>query len=111
MRGLLRATPGVGAVLVVERASVSLMSLALRAGVDDAIELSQVGPQLAGVLSELASRLEDELGIWTRHYHDPKTPLRHVPGQVMAYRGPEHPGLRLPGLLEGRADRLVACFV
>jgi excisionase family DNA binding protein len=59
---LLRATRGAGAVLVVEHPSARLMSLALRAGVSDAIELSQVGSQLAGAFSELASRLEDELG-------------------------------------------------
>jgi pilus assembly protein CpaE len=58
---LLRATTGAGAVLVVEHPSAKLMSLALRSGVNDAIELSDVGPQLAGTLSDLAYRLDQEL--------------------------------------------------
>ncbi len=43
---LLRATRGAGAVLVVQHPSAKLMSLALRSGVNDAIELSDVGAQL-----------------------------------------------------------------
>ena len=66
---LLKATRGAGAVLVVEHPSAKLMSLALRSGVDDAIELSDVGPQLARTLGELASRLDEELAA-------PPTPAR-----------------------------------
>ena len=68
---LLKATRGAGAVLVVEHPSAKLMSLALRSGVDDAIELSDVGPQLARTLGELASRLDEELAA---------PPPRHEPG-------------------------------
>jgi pilus assembly protein CpaE len=58
---LLKATPGAGAVLVVEHSSTALMRLALRAGIDDAIELSQIATHLPDALNELALRLEDEL--------------------------------------------------
>ena len=68
---LLRATRGAGAVLVVEHPSAKLMSLALRSGVNDAIELSDVGPQLARTLSDLAYRLDQELAA---------PPARHEPG-------------------------------
>jgi pilus assembly protein CpaE len=67
---LLRATRGAGAVLVVEQPSAKVMSLALRSGVNDAIELSEVGPQLARTLGDLAFRLNDELAA---------PPLRHEP--------------------------------
>ncbi len=50
---LLRATRGAGAVLVVQHPSAKLMSLALRSGVNDAIELSDVGAQLARTLGDL----------------------------------------------------------
>ena len=68
---LLRATRGAGAVLVVEHPSAKVMSLALRSGVNDAIELSDVGPQLARTLGELAFRLDEELAA---------PPPRHEPG-------------------------------
>ncbi len=68
---LLKTTRGAGAVLVVEHPSAKLMSLALRSGVDDAIELSDVGPQLARTLGELAYRLDEELAA---------PPPRHEPG-------------------------------
>ena len=58
---LLKATEGAGAVLVVEHSSTALMRIALRSGVNDAIELSQIGAQLPDALDELALRLEDEL--------------------------------------------------
>jgi pilus assembly protein CpaE len=58
---LLKATPGAGAVLVVEHSSTALMRIALRSGVNDAIELSQIGTHLPDALDELAFRLEDEL--------------------------------------------------
>jgi pilus assembly protein CpaE len=58
---LLKATPGAGAVLVVEHSSTALMRLALRSGVNDAIELSQIGTYLPDALEELAVRLEEEL--------------------------------------------------
>jgi pilus assembly protein CpaE len=58
---LLKTTRGAGAVVVVEHPSAKLMSLALRSGVDDAIELADVGPQLARTLGELAFRLDEEL--------------------------------------------------
>ena len=59
---LLRATRGAGAVLVVQHPSAKLMSLALRSGVNDAIELSDVGAQLARSLGDLAYRLDEEAG-------------------------------------------------
>jgi pilus assembly protein CpaE len=58
---LLKATPGAGAVLVVEHSSTALMRLALRSGLSDALELSQVGAHLPDALDELALRLEEEL--------------------------------------------------
>jgi len=68
---LLQTTRGAGAVLVVQHPSAKLMSLALRSGVNDAIELSEVGPQLARTLSDLAYRLDQELSA---------PPVRHEPG-------------------------------
>ena len=70
---LLRATRGAGAVLVVQRPSAKLMSLALRSGVNDAIELSEVGAQLARTLGDLAYRLDEELAA---------PPMRHEPGSA-----------------------------
>lgn len=58
---VLKGTRGSGAVLVVEHPSAKLMSLALRSGVNDAIELSDVGVQLASAVSDLALHLDDEL--------------------------------------------------
>ncbi|HXW82652.1 MAG TPA: P-loop NTPase [Acidimicrobiales bacterium] len=58
---LLKATQGAGAVLVVEHSSTALMRIALRSGVNDAIELSQIGVYLPDALEELAIRLEEEL--------------------------------------------------
>lgn len=58
---LLKATRGAGAVLVVEHPSAKLMSLALRSGVNDAIELADVSLQLGGALDDLAYRLDEEL--------------------------------------------------
>ena len=58
---LLKATEGAGALLVVEHSSTALMRIALRSGVNDAIELSQIAAQLPDALDELALRLEDEL--------------------------------------------------
>jgi pilus assembly protein CpaE len=58
---LLKVTPGAGAILVVERPSAELMRSALRAGVDDALDLNEVAPHLAEGVSELAYRLEEEL--------------------------------------------------
>ncbi len=58
---LIKATPGVGAVIVVEHLSLALMRIALRAGVGDAIELSTIETHLPDVLGELALRLEAEL--------------------------------------------------
>ena len=49
----------------------NLMSLALRSGVNDAIELSEVGAQLARSLGDLAYRLDEELAA---------PPMRHEPG-------------------------------
>jgi pilus assembly protein CpaE len=68
---LLRATRGAGALLVVQHPSAKLMSLALRSGVNDAIELSEVGPQLARTLGDLAYRLDEELAA---------PPIKHEPG-------------------------------
>ncbi len=70
---LLKATRGAGAVLVVEHPSAKLMSLALRSGVNDAIELSDVGSQLVAALGELAYRLDAELAA---------PPPRHEPGSA-----------------------------
>jgi pilus assembly protein CpaE len=70
---LLRATRGAGAVLVVQHPSAKLMSLALRSGVNDAIELSEVGAQLARTLGDLAYRLDEELAA---------PPVRHEPGSA-----------------------------
>ncbi len=58
---LLKATPGAGAVIVVKTPSAELLRSALRAGVDDALDLSEVGPHLAQAVAELAYRLEEEL--------------------------------------------------
>ena len=58
---LLKETPGTGAVLVVDRPSSELMRLALRAGVNDALQLSEVASQLAVAVTELAHRLEGDL--------------------------------------------------
>jgi pilus assembly protein CpaE len=58
---VLKTVPAAAAVLVVERPSAELMRVALRAGVDDAVELSSVGLHLANTVSELADRLEREL--------------------------------------------------
>jgi len=70
---LLRATRGAGAVLVVQHPSAKLMSLALRSGVNDAIELSEVGAQLARALGDLAYRLDEELAA---------PPMRPEPGSA-----------------------------
>ncbi len=70
---LLKATRGAGAVLVVEHPSGKVMSLALRSGVNDAIELSDLGSQLAAVLGELAYQLDAELSA---------PPPRHEPGSA-----------------------------
>jgi pilus assembly protein CpaE len=58
---VLKGTRGSGAVLVVEHPSAKLMSLALRSGVNDAIELSDVGAQLASAVSDLALQLDEDL--------------------------------------------------
>jgi pilus assembly protein CpaE len=68
---LLRATRGAGAILVVEHPSAKLMSLALRSGVNDALELADVGPQLARTIGDVAFRLNEELAA---------PPIRHEPG-------------------------------
>jgi pilus assembly protein CpaE len=70
---LLKATRGAGAVLVVDHPSAKLMSLALRSGVDDAVELADVGSELVGTLGELAHRLDSELSA---------PPPRHEPGSA-----------------------------
>lgn len=57
----LEATPGTGAVLILDSASVELMRLALRAGVHDALSLASADEHLAGVVADLLARLEDEL--------------------------------------------------
>ena len=72
---LLKATEGAGAVLVVEHSSTALMRIALRSGVNDAIELSQIGAQLPDALDELAFRLEDELAA---------PPAKHAAGRNAA---------------------------
>jgi pilus assembly protein CpaE len=58
---ILKANRGSGAVLVVQQPSAKLMSLALRSGVNDAIELVDVGRELPSTLSELAFHLDEEL--------------------------------------------------
>ncbi len=58
---LLRGTPGVGAVLVVDRLSSDLMRLSLRAGIDDAIDVAQVASELPSAVSDLVGRLEEDL--------------------------------------------------
>ncbi len=58
---VLKATPGTGAVLVVSRPSAEVMRLALRAGVDDALDLADAGPDLAQAVAEVAYRLEQGL--------------------------------------------------
>jgi pilus assembly protein CpaE len=57
----LEATPGTGAVLVVDGASVDLMRLALRAGVHDALSLSSATEHLPAVIADILPRLEDQL--------------------------------------------------
>ena len=63
----LKATPGTGAVLVLDFVSPRLMSLALRAGVNDAVNLESADEHLAKALADLARRLEDDIG---RHRDD-----------------------------------------
>ena len=57
----LEATPGTGAVLLVDFASPTLMSLALRAGLNDALSLDSANEHLAKAVADLARRLEDDL--------------------------------------------------
>jgi pilus assembly protein CpaE len=57
----LEATPGTGAVLVVDGASPKVMRAALRAGISDALDLASVGDHLAGTAEELVPRLERDL--------------------------------------------------
>jgi pilus assembly protein CpaE len=59
--GLLKSTPGSGAVLIIETPSADVMRLALRAGVHDALELSTAASQLPAALAELADRLHADL--------------------------------------------------
>jgi len=57
----LDATPGTGAVLVVDDASLELMRLALRAGVHDALSLSSAPQSLPAAIADVLPRLEDQL--------------------------------------------------
>jgi pilus assembly protein CpaE len=85
---LLRATRGAGAVLVVEHPTAKLMSLALRSGVNDALELSEAGPQLARTLSDLAYRLDQELAAPpTRHEPSPGGRRRAFVTSVFSPKG------------------------
>lgn len=59
--GLLKSTPGTGAVLVIETPSAEVMRLAVRAGVNDALELAAVNSQLPHAVTELADRLLSDL--------------------------------------------------
>jgi pilus assembly protein CpaE len=58
---LIKATPGSGAILVVDHASLAQARIAVRSGVDDLIELSEAGTELAVALGELAYRLAQDL--------------------------------------------------
>jgi pilus assembly protein CpaE len=75
---LLKATPGAGAVVVVEHSSTALMRIALRSGVNDAIELSQTGTDLPDALDELALHLEEKLAA---------PPAKHAGGRNARRRG------------------------
>lgn len=57
----LEATPGTGAVLVVDGLSPAVMRPALRAGINDVLELADTADQLATTLVELLPRLERDL--------------------------------------------------
>ncbi|MGH9104419.1 MAG: AAA family ATPase [Acidimicrobiales bacterium] len=58
---LLRATPGMAAVLVVDEPSSELMRLALRAGVSDALDSKALAGQLGPAIAEIACQLERDL--------------------------------------------------
>lgn len=57
----LKQRPGTGAMLVVAEPSADLLRSALRAGVNDAIELADLERQLPLAVRELAQRLDEEL--------------------------------------------------
>lgn len=57
----LKQRPGTGAVLVVLEPSADVLRAALRAGVNDAIELAGLEAQLPQAVRELAQRLNEEL--------------------------------------------------
>ena len=58
---LTRSGPGLGAILVVGQMTPQLLRHALRAGIDDAIELAHAETQLTPAVVELLYRLENEL--------------------------------------------------
>ncbi|MHB1783647.1 MAG: AAA family ATPase [Acidimicrobiales bacterium] len=58
---LTKSRPGIGAILVVGQPTPQLLRHALRAGIDDAIELAHAETQLAPAVVELLYRLENEL--------------------------------------------------
>ncbi|MDA8291572.1 MAG: P-loop NTPase [Actinomycetota bacterium] len=53
-----RSRPGLGALVLVERASADLLRTALRAGIDDALEMSSAPDDLLEAVDALWSRLE-----------------------------------------------------
>jgi pilus assembly protein CpaE len=61
LRGLIRSRTGLGAVLVVADNSPSILRMALKAGIDDAIGLDSIGNELANAVREIGYRLEAEV--------------------------------------------------
>jgi pilus assembly protein CpaE len=58
---LLASNPAAGAILVVAEPTTQLVRLALRAGVNDAIGLSEIETELGQAVESLALRLDEEL--------------------------------------------------
>ncbi|HZU73353.1 MAG TPA: P-loop NTPase [Acidimicrobiales bacterium] len=59
--GIIRSRQGVGAVLVVQQSSAALLRTALRAGIDDAVEMRAAEAELQDVVREISYRLSSEL--------------------------------------------------
>jgi pilus assembly protein CpaE len=61
LRGLIRSRSGLGAVLVVAENSAGVLRMALKTGIDDAIDIENIGTELANAVRELGYRLQSEV--------------------------------------------------
>ncbi|HET6811203.1 MAG TPA: P-loop NTPase [Acidimicrobiales bacterium] len=61
LRGLIRSRAGLGAVLVVAENSPSILRMALKAGIDDAIGIDTISEELANAVREIGYRLDGEV--------------------------------------------------